>query len=139
MAARWGLRSELMSDTAPPAVEYHGSPYFALPTPATGPELIAAVMMAEAHLKAADLGVNLGERLVDVLYWAREPEMRSLRFAHPGEHPGDRWAIEIAEAMIQAGRTAAARLGHASDADAALHKLEFMPCSVCGRAFGGGN
>ena len=43
---------------------------------------------------------------------------------------------EIAEAMLQAGRAAAQRLGYASDVDAALHKLESMPCPCCGRAFG---
>ena len=60
--------------------------------------------------------------------------MRSLRLAQGG--PGDPWAPEIAEAMLQAGRAAALRLGHAGDVSAALHKLESMPCPICGRAFG---
>jgi hypothetical protein len=147
-----------MSDYAPPHVEYleniasdpeappprqelargllmfgAPSPRFDLPSPATNPELIAAVMMIEGHLKAAELGLGLGERLVNVLYWAREPEGRSLRLAQGG--PGDPWAPQIAEAMLQAGRAAAQRLGRAGDAGAALHKLEVMPCPVCGRAF----
>jgi len=109
-------------------------PRYALPIPATNPELIAAVMMAEGHLKAADLKVDLGERLTAVLYWMREPEMRSLRLAQGGS--GDPWAPVIAEAMLQAGRAAAQRLGHAGDVDPALHKLESMPCPICGRAFG---
>ncbi len=109
------------------------SPRFDLPCPPTNLELVAAVMMVEAHLKAADLGVDLGERLVAVLYWAGEPEMRALRLAQGG--PGDPWAPEIAEAMFKAGRAAAQRLGCASDVSAALHKIESMPCPVCGRAF----
>lgn len=119
----------------PHDVEY-SSPYFSLPRPATRPELIAAAMMAEAHLKAPVLGVDLGERLVAVLYWMREPEMRALRLAHGG--PGDRRAIEIAEAMVQVGRAAAQRLGHAGDMNAALHKLEMSPCPVWVRPFGDG-
>ena len=110
------------------------SPCFVLPRPPTPPETIAAVMMAEGHLKAADLKVDLGERLTAVLSWMREPEMRSLRLAQGGS--GDPWAPVIAEAMLQAGRAAAQRLGHAGDVGPALHKLELMPCPVCGRAFG---
>jgi hypothetical protein len=148
-----------MSDYAPPHIEYLESiagdhdvaprrqelarrilvygaptPRYDLPRPATYPELIAAVMMAEGHLKAAELGADLGERLVGVLDWMREPEIRALRLAQGG--PGDPWAPEIAEAMLQAGRAAAQRLSHAGDADAALHKLEMSPCPVCGRPFG---
>jgi hypothetical protein len=110
------------------------APRYDLPAPPTYAELIAAVMMAEGHLKAADLKVDLGERLTAVLYWMREPEMRSLRLAQGGS--GDPWAPVIAEAMLQAGRAAAQRLGHAGDVDPALHKLESMPCPICGRAFG---
>ena len=109
------------------------SPRFDLPRPATNPELIAAVMMVEGHLKAADLGVSLGERLVDTLYWMREPEGRLMRLAQGG--PGDPASPKIAEAMLQAGRAAAQRLGCASDVSAALHKIELMLCPVCGRAF----
>ena len=125
-----------MSGCASPHVEHLQTPEprYILPTPATYPELIAAVMMAEGHLKAADLKVDLGERLTAALYWMREPEMRSLRLAQGGS--GDPWAPVIAEAMLQAGRAAAQRLGHAGDVDPALHKLESMPCPVCGRAFG---
>jgi hypothetical protein len=126
--SRQELAQEMLMFGAP-------SPRFDLPRPATNPELIAAVMMVEAHLKAADLGVNLGERLVAVLYWAKEPEMRSLRLAQGG--PGDPLAPKIAEAMLQAGRTAAQRLlGCAGDVDVALHKIESIPCPCCGRAFG---
>ena len=32
------------------------APRYVLPRPSTGPELVAAVMMVEGHLKAADLG-----------------------------------------------------------------------------------
>ena len=111
------------------------SPRFDLPRPATDPELIAAVMMVEAHLKSADLGVSLGERLVDVLYWAREPEGTSMRLARGG--PGDPWAPKIAEAMLLAGRAAAQRQGCANAVGDALHKLESMPCPTCGRTFAG--
>jgi hypothetical protein len=110
------------------------APRYDLPRPATNPELIAAVMMVEGHLKAAELGVSLGERLTDALYWAREPEGRSLRLAQGG--PGDVWAMQIAEAMLRAGRVAAQRLGCAGAVDAALHKIESMLCPCCGRAFG---
>ena len=110
------------------------SPRYDLPRPATGPELVAAVMMVEAHLAAADLGINLGEHLIDVLYFAGEPEHRAQCIAYGGS--GDLHVSQIAEAMLEAGRYAAQRLGDASVADAALRKLEAMPCPTCGRAFG---
>ena len=87
-----------MGEPVLPHVEY-SSPYFTLPQPPTQPELIAAVMMTEGCLKAADLGVDLGERLTAVLYWMREPERLSLRLAQ-GD-PGDPWAPKM-EAMVQA-------------------------------------
>jgi hypothetical protein len=52
------------------------APRYVLPRPSTGAELVAAVMMVEGHLKAADLGVNLGTHLTDALFWLREPESR---------------------------------------------------------------
>jgi hypothetical protein len=118
-------RSILMFGSPPPRYD--------LPCPATHPELLAAVMMAEGHLRAADLGVSLGESLVAALYWAREPEGRSLRLAQGG--PGDPCGPEIAEAMLRAGRAVAARLGRASDVSAALHKIESLLCPTCGRPF----
>ena len=83
--------------------------------------------MAEGHLKAADLKVDLGEHLTAVLYWVREPEMRALRLAQGGS--GRSVGAVIAEAMFQAGRAAAQRLGHAGDVDPALHKLESIALS----------
>jgi hypothetical protein len=105
-------------------------PCYVLPRPPTYPELIAAVMMAEAHLKAGEFGMHLGEHLATVLYWAREPEARAMRIADVGDR-----VAEIAEAMVQAGRATAQRLGCAGDAATALHKLESMPCPTCGRPF----
>lgn len=91
-------------------------------------------MMAEGHMKAAEIGIDLGEHLTNALYWMREPEDRlRLRLAEGG--PGDPFAPQIAEAMLEAGRAAAQRLGHAGDVGDAVHKLGAMPCPVCGRAF----
>ena len=110
------------------------APHYDLPCPATGPELIAAAMMAEGHMRSSEIGVDLGEHLTNALYWMREPEHRlRLRLAEGG--PGDPFAPQIAEAMLQAGRAAAQRLGCANDINMALHKLEAMPCPTCGRAF----
>ena len=83
-------------------------PRYALPRPATDRESIASVMMIEAHLIAADFGVNLGDYLVDALYFAKEPEDRTQCIADGG--PGRPRGAEIAEAMLQAGRIASERL-----------------------------
>ena len=113
-------------------------PRFELPHPATRPELIAAAIMAAGHTRAADLGVGLGMHLANALYWMREPEDRlrlRLRLAEGG--PGDPFAPKIAEAMLQAGRTAAEALGRIDDLGAALDKIEATPCPCCGREFRG--
>ena len=120
-----------MGDNRLPRAE--ASPFYKLPSPPTNPELIAAVMISEAHLKASELGVDLGERLVDCLYWCDEPEMRALRFADGG--PGDSASRAIAEAMVRAGRAAAQRLGYAGGFRAGLRKLEMSPCPTCARPF----
>jgi hypothetical protein len=112
------------------------APRYVLPRASTGPELVAAVMMVEGHLKAADLGVNLGTHLTDALFWLREPESR-LRQRLVGGGPGDPFAPKIAEAMLQGGRTAAEALGHIGDLGAALGKIEATPCPCCGREFRG--
>ena len=106
---------------------------YRLPTPATNSELIAAAMISAARLKASELGADLGERLVDCLYWCDEPEMRALRLTEGG--PGDPPSWAIAEAMVQAGRAAAQRLGYTGGFRAGLRKLEESPCPVCGRPF----
>jgi hypothetical protein len=98
---------------------------------------VAAMMMVESHLKAADLGVNLGTHLTNALSWLRESESRLRQWLAEGG-PGDPFAPKIAEAMLEAGRAAAQRLGCPGVAvDAALHKIESMPCPCCGREFRG--
>ena len=111
-------------------------PRFELPHPATHPELIAAAMMTEGHLRAADLGIGLGMHLANALYWMREPEDRLRRRLAEGG-PGDSFAPKIAEAMLQAGQTAAEGLGRIDDLEPALDKIEAMPCPCCGREFRG--
>ena len=113
-------------------------PHYELPRPATRPERIAAEMMTGAHLKAAELGLNLGEILTAVLYFAGEPEVRVMRIADAGD-----LIAEIAEAMVEAGRVAAQTIpehmphsDHANDMRVARHKLEIMPCPCCWRPFG---
>lgn len=110
------------------------SPFYELPSPPTTPEVIAAAMISEAHLKASELSVDLGERLGDCLYWCDEPEKRALRLAKGG--PGDPPSREIAEAMVQAGQAAGRRLGYAGGYEAGLRKLETVPCPTCARPFG---
>jgi hypothetical protein len=51
----------------------HSVPRYALPRPATRAESVAMVMMIEGHLKAAELGVDLGECLVDALFLVGSP------------------------------------------------------------------
>jgi hypothetical protein len=91
-------------------------------------------MMAEGHRKAGHLGVGLGIHLANALYWMREPEDRLRRRLAEGG-PGDPFAPKIAEAMLQAGRTAAEVLGRIDDLGAALDKIEATPCPCCGREF----
>jgi hypothetical protein len=108
-------------------------PRYVLPSLATNPEYVAAVMMIEAHLAAADLGLDLGEHLTAILYFAREPEARAMGIADRGDR-----AAGIAEAMLEAGRYTAQHLlgGDIGDVDDALGKLESAPCPCCGRPFG---
>jgi hypothetical protein len=108
---------------------------YVLPRPSTGPELIAAEMMAEGQRKAADLKVDLGAHLINALAWLREPGRLRRRLVEGG--PGDPFAPKIAEAMLRAGRTAAEKLGRIDNLRAALDKIEAMPCPCCGREFRG--
>ena len=110
-------------------------PAYDLPRPATHHELIAAAMMVAGHLKAASMGVGLGEHLTNALYWVKEPMALAIRLAEGG--PGDPWAPKIADAMLAAGTEAAQQLGDIHGVvSAGLRKLEMMPCPTCGRSFG---
>jgi hypothetical protein len=65
------------------------SPFYKPPGPPTNPELIAAEMISEAHRKALELAVDLGEHLTHAIHLVGEIETNE-----PNDHSFQACAIQ---------------------------------------------
>ena len=132
MVAFSALRRRLMSGRLP---RVDASPFYKLPNPPTKPELIAAAMISEAHLKVSvSPGVDLGGRLIDCLYWCDEPEMRAMRLAEGG--PGDppSWGDRRSHGASRKGGGSAARPCRRLQGRITQARSR-PPCPTCARPF----